>query len=267
MQNFARAARDFVVEHGPSLLPIPVVLAVVEVLLRFFEVRESTFPLPSAVIQASIVGWQDNVAAVLITAPFGLMGYVCGALLGFLLGIAAADIRWVNTWTDPILTVLETIPKVVLAPIFVLLSIEGDIGRLTMAAVFVVFPVFYSTREGLRVTSGSAFEAEFKLYGLPYIRRLLFIRLPYATREITKGFGIAALLWLVGVIVLEFVYSNGGLGHRIVNTYASLNSTADAFATIVWICGLSYVVYSIVSFGNRWLIRKLGLDDSRDARR
>jgi NitT/TauT family transport system permease protein len=153
----------------------------------------------------------------------------------------------------PNLVLLQLIPKIALAPVFVVwLGVDAP-SRIAFAVFISFFPVALSAATGLGGTDRNAVRLCRSL-GASRWQTFIRVRVPFALPHLFVGFKIAMTLVFIGVVVGEFVSSNTGLGHFILLAGA-VGETARIFAGLAALsfCGLA--CYGAVAAGERVLQR------------
>ncbi len=177
--------------------------------------------------------WYDGtlLSNTAVTVEETLLCLFFGAVIGILAGIMLGVLPVVARILDPFIVSLYSIPKVALAPLFILwFGIELQM-KVVLAAVTVFFLVFINTLTGVREVDQNLVNAVTLMGGR---RRdiLLKVMLPAATGYILTGLRIAIPYSLIGAVIGELVASNSGLGY-LINSSASEFDTAGVFAALL----------------------------------
>ncbi|MEV7006611.1 ABC transporter permease [Streptosporangium sp. NPDC051022] len=215
----------------PTFLPRPI-----EVWNAIFDVVQSP-------------GIWDDVFA---TAQETIGGFVAGAFTGVVLGAAMHYAALVRRLVNPYIIVLQVMPKVVLAPLFVAWLGFGIEPKVVTAATMVFFPVLVNTMLGLASMDPDAIEL---LRSLPAGRTQVFIRLavPSALPAVSAGLLTAATLAPIGAVVAEFISAQQGLGLRL-TTYLNQMAVPEAYAVILMISAISLILYGAVRLFQRRVV-------------
>ena len=235
----------------PSFALFALVVAAWHLAGPVFGVREYILPGPLAVLRAALsfsIPWHTHAA---ITSAEIVGGFAVAGSAGVLLGIAIA---WSETFARalvPFLVFVNTLPKVAVAPLFLLWLGYGLVPNILIAALIGFFPVVINTAVGLTQVEGDLLDLG-RVFGAPKWKVFLKIRLPNALPFILSALKITATAAVVGAIVGEFVASQAGLGMVIVNAQTNLN-TPVAFAALMWISAIGLAVYGLVDLAGRWL--------------
>jgi len=225
----------------PPLLLLVGVALVWDLSVRLFRIPEYLLPAPLDVlarIRQDHASFLRHTAATLkvILAGFGI-SVVAGVLLGLLVVLNRAADRLLM----PIIVGSQTIPKVAIAPLFVVWLGFGMTPKVVVTFLISFFPVVVSTVAGLRAIEADMVDLVRSMGGGPG-RILLKARIPFALPQMFSGFKIAITSAVVGAIVAEFVGSDVGLG------YLLLTASAAMDGTLVWAALLILVALGILLF-------------------
>lgn len=189
-----------------------------------------------------------------------VFGIFSGILVGFLFGLQQELAKIFN----PFIIAFNSIPKVALAPLFILwFGIEIQM-KIILAAVTVFFLVFINTLAGVRNVDQSLIDAVRLMGGKR--RDIIFkVILPSATGYMLTGLRIAIPYALIGAVVAELIASNRGIGY-LIDSSATNFDTAGVFAALLVLTIIAGILNAIVSFvdqkTSRW---KAGMDVDRKA--
>ncbi|HEU5017615.1 MAG TPA: ABC transporter permease [Pseudolabrys sp.] len=192
-------------------------------------------------------------ADLLITAKETVYGYLIGAVAGLALAFVLAQSERAAVVLRPFILAIYGIPRIALAPLFVLWFGIALASKIMMAAMVTLLLVFFNTYEGIR-------SADLQLKSVALVlgasRWQLFwnVTLPNASPWMLAGLRIAIPQALVGAVVAEFIASTGGLGYLIMDT----TSTLDSAGTMAGIIVLMLVVLLLGTLLDRiegWLLR------------
>jgi NitT/TauT family transport system permease protein len=175
------------------------------------------------------------------------------ALCGFALAFTAASLlaavfdfwRPARTALLPLLTAYQAVPKVALAPLFVIWLGHGALPNVAMAAFISFFPVLINLVDGLASTQEES-ELFMDSLAATWWQRFCKLRLPAAVPSLMSGCRAGITFSLIGAVVGEFVTPSRGLGY-IVATAQENFDTALAFAGIFLISIAGWVLFQLVS--------------------
>jgi NitT/TauT family transport system permease protein len=223
-------------------------LVVVGGLLAVWEIGSGTLfdgyfvSRPSAIVEAF---WELLTSGRLfyhaaITITEALAGFVCGGLVGATTGVLLGRNEIIGKALDPIILVFYSLPKVALAPLFVIwFGIDIEM-KIILTATIVFFLVFLNTYTGVRGVSRELI-AIMKLMGASEGHILGKVVLPSVVTWIFTGLKLSVPYALIGAIVGELIAANRGLGYLLSNAAGQFN-TAGVFAAIVAIVILTILL-------------------------
>lgn len=226
-----------------------VTLLVWEAAVRIFEVQAFVLPAPSAVFREFLLAPGYLAVNALYTLYATLFGFVLAVILGFLLAVAIVHSRFLERTLYPYLIILNSIPKVALAPIFVMWLGVGTEPKVAIALMIAIFSIVIDTILGLRSVDPDMLNLA-KASRASSLHILLKIRLPNALPSMFAGMKVGIAFALVGAIVGEFVAGQVGLGSVIMQAQGSFDS-ARAFAAIVILAVMGTVLFYLVEYAER----------------
>ena len=150
----------------------------------------------------------------------------------------------------PLLVASQAVPKVAVAPLFLLWLGYGIVPNVLIAALIGFFPVVINTAVGLTQIDDELLDLG-RVFGAPTWKVFLTIRFPNALPYVLSALKVTATAAVVGAVVGEFVASQAGLGMVIVNAQTNLN-TPVAFAALLWISVIGLLLYGAVGLAARW---------------
>jgi len=235
--------------YVPSLALFGALLLIWQVVPPLLRIREYLLPGPLAVVGAALnfsIPWH---AHIWITTLEILGGFALAGLGGVALGVAIAWSETTARALVPFLVVVNTLPKVAVAPLFLLWLGYGVVPNVLIAALIGFFPVVINTAVGLTQIDEELLDLG-RVFGAPTWKVFAKIRLPNALPYVLSALKITATAAVVGAIVGEFVASQAGLGMVIVNAQTNLN-TPVAFAALAWISVIGLGLYGAVGLDAR----------------
>jgi NitT/TauT family transport system permease protein len=237
-------------------LPIPGLL-----LLLFWElasgrlIREIYVSRPSAIavrlyeIFASGEIWPHLAA----TGQELVLGYLSGVGAGVLCGVLLGRAPRAARVFEPYLMAFYGVPKIALAPLFVIWFGIGLWSKVTLAGTMVFFLVFYNVYTGIRATDRDLVNVV-RVLGANARQLDRHVYLPAASPYILLGMRMAIPYAVIGVIVGEFTSSVHGLG-MFINYASSTYDPAGVFAGIVILLGFVVIVGAIATRIERRVLR------------
>jgi NitT/TauT family transport system permease protein len=241
----------------------PVAAAVIGFIL--WQLVVVVFALPPYLLPAPLDVWDallNRVVSMLPAAWVTMQEAVFGFLLATVSGILAALImaRWniAERGLYPYLVLLQTIPIVAVAPLFVVWFGAGITTNVLVAAMIAVFPVAANTLQGLKSTDRNLVQL-YRMAGAPPRVQLFSLRFPAALPSILTGLRIASGSSVIGAIVGEFVAGigggAGGLGY-VITLNATQLRTPDLFVAVLLASAVSLVLFGIVATVESQLLKR-----------
>ncbi len=227
-----------------SLLAVAAMVAAWEGLVRGLPVSPDLLAPPSAVLEALLRHPELRLEHGLATARETALGFVLACLAGVVPGALLSTSALLRRVAMPWVLALQIVPKMALAPLFVVWLGVGAPCRMAFAVFIAFFPVLIGTTAGLAGTDSGALRL-CRVLGASWWQTVLWVRLPYAVPQLLAGMKTAATMALLGVVIGEFVTAQQGLGY-VVMFAASLGETALVLAAIVLLCGIGLVLYGAV---------------------
>lgn len=190
------------------------------------------------------------------TAAQFVASFILSSLVGFGLGSLLAASRRLRQAVYPHIVLFQLMPKIAVAPLFIIWLGVGPASTLAFAVFLSFFPVLVATVTGLTGTDINSLRLCSSLTASGW-QTFRFVRLPYALPQIFDGLKIAATMSLTGLIVGEFVTAQSGLGY-IVLFASSVGETGLVFAAIAFLCALGLELYGLVVAAQHLTMRSFG---------
>ena len=164
--------------------------------------------------------------------------------------------EWFRRGIYPILLTAQVLPKVALAPLFIVWFGFGLLPKVLMTFLISFFPIVIDTLTGLNSVRPESLMLIRSMGGTRW-QSFWKIRLPRALPSIFGGFKVAITFAVVGTIVAEFVGSDHGLGYILVLARGNLD-TVTVFAAILWLIAIGFLFYFAVEIAERIWIKGRG---------
>jgi len=220
-----------------------------EVTVWLFALPEYLLPGPVPVF-ASLA---KNIAVLskqsLWTAGTILAGFIVAAAVAIPLAMIIVVSPTFERLLYPPMVATQSIPKIALAPLFIVWFGFGVTPKIAVAFLIAFFPIVIDTIVGLRSIDPAMIQLA-RSMGAPPYRIFLRLRLPHALPAIFGGLKVASSLAVVGALTGEFVGSDRGLGYLLVQASGNLN-TALLFATLVILSALAMAFFYLVEILER----------------
>jgi len=240
------------VDLAPTFALSFAVLAAWELAIWLFKVPNFVLPAPSAIVTALIENRTQLAAATKATAVEILLGFLLAALVGICVALLIVRFERFGRALYPLVVLFQNIPKVALAPIFILWFGYDLTPKVTLIVVIAFFPVAIDMLTGLQSVEPS-FVALMQSVGASRGEILLRVRIPHSLPHLMAGLKVAITFSVIGAIVGEFAGANAGLGYVIQFASTQLD-TALVFAALVVVSVLGLLFYYVVEFLERAMI-------------
>jgi NitT/TauT family transport system permease protein len=158
--------------------------------------------------------------------------------------VAMIHSRKLETVFEPFLIISQVIPKVALAPLFIIWFGHGLLPKVIIAALIAFFPVLVNSIVGLRSVDAEIIEFMDSIAATKG-QILWRVRLPTALPYIVASLKVAILLSIVGAMVGEFVGSDKGLGYLMIEGDVNLDTNL-LFAALIVVTGFGLILYSCI---------------------
>ena len=228
-------------------LPIGVFIA----LLIVWEAAVQLFGIPVYLLPAPSVIWTDTVAIAgtigdhtLATLATVVVGFLISFAISLPLAVFMTSSPLISSAIYPLLVLTQSIPKVALAPILVVMLGANELPRLVITFLVAFFPLVIAIAVGLVAVPDELIELGRSLKASK-LQELYRIRLPYAVPFIFSGLKVAIALAVVGAVVGEFVNADKGLGYMII-TATAFFKTPVAFGSLILLSVMGVVLFQIV---------------------
>lgn len=142
--------------------------------------------------------------------------FIVSVIIGVAIGLALASSRFLSLTGGPVLSALNSVPIIALAPLFVAWLGLGFASKFVLVLLVAVFPVVVTTEAGLRATDKPLIEAAQSFNASPW-QIFTTVTFPYALPFIVSGVRVAWARALVGIVVAEFFGSFAGFGFAIMS--------------------------------------------------
>ena len=253
----ANTVRSSWVNDGPVRIALGagtflLVLFLWEGAVRVFGVPEYVIPKPTVAIAALIENWKLILYYGWITSIEIVLGFIAGGLGGILLAIAVHRYPIVEAALNPLIVFFQIIPKIALAPIFLLWFGFGLGPKVLLVAIIAFFPVTLNTVAGLVATSPDLGHLVQSVGGTrsQYLWR---VQLPNAMPHIFAGLKIAMTFSVIGAVVGEFTGGSEGLGYLILFSSSQVK-TPLLFAALLAIAVLGLFMYYVIVLLEYWMV-------------
>jgi NitT/TauT family transport system permease protein len=183
-----------------------------------------------------------------------LLGLLIGSTFGVVMGILMAEIQWLGRVLSPYIIASQAVPKLALAPLFVLWFGFGMTSKVVITGLICFFPLLETTMSAIRHTNTDK-QNLFRVLQASRWQTLIHLKIPEGIPSIMSGFRIAVILALVGAVVGEFIGANKGLGALIIASQGMMD-TPLMFAVLILLTLFGMLLYGLVNLVEKRLLKK-----------
>jgi NitT/TauT family transport system permease protein len=238
-------------QNVPALVFLALLIAAWEAYVYLFKVNDFILPAPSKIMAVMIRLFPLLLAHTWTTTYEILIGFLAGNGFAVLMALLIVNSRLAERVFYPLIIASQTIPKVAIAPLFLIWFGSGLLPKVLIAAIVCFFPTVVNTVQGLRATDPNAIDL-LRLVAASRWQVFTKLRFPNALPYFFAGLKISIALAVIGAIIGEWVGANSGLGYLIM--FSSQTMRTDLmFAALVLTALLGVVLYLVVVLLERLL--------------
>ncbi len=254
------ARRGFLASREARIpwITTPLLLAIIVLIwhayVRMSGISPFILPAPGAVFAdwIALLGNRRAWFHTGMTVYATLVGFFWAALIGVVLGVLIARIRWLELTLNPFIIATQVIPKVALVPLFVVWFGFGITSKVIVAGVLAFFPILTNTVLGVKSIDEGHRDVMTALNATRWqvFRRL---ELPSALPYILTGFEVGIVLAIIGAVVGEYLGGNQGLGQLLIQAMNGFE-TSQMFAVLIQMSLIGFAFYFAIGLLKRILI-------------
>lgn len=203
-------------------------------------------PLRIAVALMEIVREPLFATHVLTTLAELVAGFAIGAALGVAIGFVLAEWPLVERVLSPYLAALNSLPRVALAPLFILWLGIGVWSKIVMAATLVVFIVIGNTLAAAKSVDADM-QTVARLLGAGRGQMFLKVVLPASAPVVFAGLRLGVIYSMLGAVVGEMIAAKSGLGY-LLSFYAGSFQVGHLMATLAILVLMSTLLSGLTSW-------------------
>ncbi|MCA2243830.1 ABC transporter permease [Mycobacterium sp. WUMAC-067] len=205
-------------------------------------IPQDVLPAPSLIVEAGVELIRDGqlAAALQVSSVRVVEGLVLGGVIGVGAGAAVGLSRWLEATVDPPMQMIRALPHLGLIPLFILWFGIGELPKVLLVALGVVFPLYLNTFSAIRQVDPKMLETA-QVLGFSFVQRFTRIIVPSTAPQVLVGFRQSlAIAWLT-LIVAEQINADKGIGFLI-------NNARDFLRIDIIIFGLTiYALLGIIT--------------------
>ncbi len=214
------------------------IVVVWDLTIRLFRIPAYQIPAPGDVVAVLWTDWPD--------------GFLLSALFGIPVAMLIAGSKTVVSYVYPLLVFSQSVPKIAIAPLFVVWFGFGIIPKVISAFLLGFFPVVVSAVQGFKSVDPDMVDLARAMQGSRF-HVFCAVNLPHAMPAIFSGLKVSVTLAVVGAVVGEFVGSNSGIGYVLQRSIGTFD-LPTMFAALVILALLGVVLFWIVDRIERFVI-------------
>lgn len=246
-----RGLIKYATEYGAAAIALLILVVMWEIGCDLFRVPSWLLPPPSEIALAI---WQFRaILPVHFLATFYAIvgGFALAIITGIPLAIVIVYSPFLRRVVYPLLLMVQSVPKVAVAPLLLLWVGYGLESNMIVAATVAFFPIVINTASGLESVDAELLELTTSL-DAGALRVFWRVRLPWALPYIFSSFKIAITLAVIGAIVAEFVGADKGLGYLILTSSGQMKISL-MFGVLLILSGLGIICFYAVCWAERLL--------------
>lgn len=187
-----------------------------------------------------------------VTTVETVIGFAISIVVGIAVAVAMVYSKVLERTFYPIILFAQVIPKIAIAPLFIVWLGFGPQPKILVAVLMAFFPIVIAGISGLRAVDPEALELT-SIMGGSRLKVFAKVRFPAALPELLSGLKVAATLAVTGAVVGEFVGANEGLGYVILQANGNVD-TAMLFASLIIMSLLGVLLFAILQIVEHFAI-------------
>lgn len=213
------------------------------------EVPHFLIPPPMEVAQAMVANYAILAVATLATLREIFGGFIFAMVLSLPIALLTIYSRIFERFVNPLVVISQAVPKVAIAPLFLVWFGFGEFPKMLIAALVAFFPMLVAFTVGLKGIDPEMLSMARSMGATP-LRTFMKMRLPIALPSFFGGFKLGVTFSVIGAVIGEFVGGDHGIGYVI--QLASGSQRLDLlFAGLLILSSLSLIMYYAVEFLER----------------
>jgi len=238
---------EWIRKNSQTILMFIVVLLIWHFGVVLLGIKEFILPTPWAAVKTLFDAkyrWAFNFAATFYEV---VGGFILSAVVGVVLGVAIVWSEWLKRTILPFLVFVNTLPKIAVAPLFLVWFGYGILPNILIVILISFFPMVINTATGLVAVEEDLLDLVSYLHATKW-QKLRLVQLPNSLPYVFSGLKITSTTAVVGAIVGEFIASDKGLGSVIISSQTTL-STPAIFGSLILI--------TVIGMGLFWGVEAL----------
>ena len=234
-------------KYNQYIMPAVCLVAVLvlwEGCVRLFGISSYVLPAPSAIARAMVTEFPDLWAHSMVTLKEAVIGLIIATALAILIAILMDISRPFRLSVFPYLVVSQTVPIMILGPLFTMWLGFGLAPKILMVVFMCFFPVVISFSDALQQVDRKQINL-LRSFGASRLQQYTYVKIPAAATALFSGLKVAATYCIGGAIVGEWLSASAGLGYymiRVKNGFMMDKVFACVLTIIFWSLMLNFAV-------------------------
>lgn len=228
----------------PVIFTVSSLIIFWEIIVRMSIVDSYTLPAPTSVVYELFADYQNLFRHLFVTLQEASLGFVLAILIAFLLSMMMDFFPIVKKALYPLLIVSQTVPIIVLAPLFGMWFGFGITPKIIIVILVCFFPIVINLTDGLDSVDEELIHLVHSMGAGPF-KTFRFIKFPYALQSMFSGIRIAATYAIMGAVIGEWLGGSEGIGVYMLRVRHSFQLD-KMFAAILLIVLLSVSLFKMI---------------------
>lgn len=216
-----------------------------QVIIIIFNIPKYLLPSPIDVMNSYSENYELLIKHTLVTSLEMVIGLVVALLFSFIICIFMDYNKRFYDFVNPILVTSQTIPMVVLAPLFIIWFGFGLISKIVLIVMYCSYPIIIATNEGFKSITHEHINL-FKLMNASKLQIYTKLKIPMVLPEIIAGLKIAATYAFSAAVISEYMGGRAGLGMYLSRALSNFDNST-VFAIIIIISTMTYLTLFILN--------------------
>ncbi|HUC61687.1 MAG TPA: ABC transporter permease [Alphaproteobacteria bacterium] len=235
--------------YAPPTLLVAALIVAWHWVTVWFDISPIILPAPLAVLEAGIRFRDLLPEQILVTVTETILGLVVSLAIAVPLAILVVWAPLLRRTIYPVILAGQSVPKVALAPLFLIWIGYGIVSKVLIAASIAFFPIMVNTVAGLSLVEPDLLDMV-RVLRASTLQTFLKIRIPTAMPHFFSGTKVAVTLAVIGSVVGEFVGADKGLGYLMMAAGSQMN-TAMVFVALVILSLTGVILFGLVELVQR----------------
>ena len=240
---------------GPALRPLLLAVIIVvawQLATSVFGLPTYLVPEPLKVLKELVAQWPRLLSESMVTTAAALGGFALSVVVGLLLAVLIVYSKTIESYLYPLLVFSQSVPKIAVAPLFVVWFGFGIVPKVISAFLLGVFPVVVAGVQGFKSVEADMRDLARSMKA-SRLQTFAMVSLPHAMPAIFAGLKVSVTLAVVGAVVGEFVGSNSGLGFVLQRSIGNFE-LPTMFAALIVLALIGVVLFWVIDLVERLIV-------------